>query len=264
MKHAILVWGLACAGALGTAGAAAQTPGAAPTAAAPAGAAPAALEPLAIEALRKMGRHLQSLQSFSLKAQTATDQVLLSGQKVQLDAALTLWAHRPDRLRVDLESDRRARQFYYDGKTVTVYGQASGYYARFAAPPTLDQLFGRVSEEFGLDLPLADLFAWGDPSAKPDQLTSALAIGAATVRGIPCEQYAFRQDGLDWQLWIQRGAQPLPRRLVLTTTDDPARPQYSVDLDWVPGDTPPDAVFTFVPPPGAHAIQAVRAAASGR
>lgn len=248
MKHAILAWGLAFAGALGTISATAQT-----------AAAPTLLEPQAVEALRKMGRHLQSLQSFSLKAQTATDQVLVNGQKVQLDAALTLWAHRPNRLRVDFESDRRQRQFYYDGRSVTVYGKASNYYAQFAAPPTLDQLFGRVSEEFGIDLPLADLFAWGDPAAKPEQLITALAIGPATVRGVPCEQYAFRQDGLDWQLWIQRGAQPLPRRLVLTTTDDPARPQYTVDLDWVPGDTPPDSTFAFVPPDGAQAIQAVRA-----
>jgi hypothetical protein len=36
--------------------------------------------------------------------------------------------------------------------------------------------------------------------------------------------HVFRQAGLDWQIWIQRGDQALPRKLILTTTDDPRAP----------------------------------------
>jgi hypothetical protein len=234
--------------------AAAQT---SPAASAPAAA--AAVEPKATEALQRMGRHLQSLQSFSVKAQTSTDQVLTSGQKVRLDATTTMWVKRPDRLRIDMKSDRRSRQFYFDGKQVTVYGKASGYYARVPAPPTLKELVAKLSDEYGLELPLADLFTWGGDPAQLSALTGAAAIGLATVRGTPCDQYAFRQDGLDWQLWIQRGAQPLPRRLVLTTTDDPARPEYSVDFDWSAKASPPASVFVFKPPPGSHEIPMRRA-----
>jgi hypothetical protein len=94
-------------------------------------------------------------------------------------------------------------------------------------------------------------------------LTSASAIGPATVRGTPCDQYAFRQDGLDWQLWIQRGDKPLPRRLVLVTTSDTERPQHSVELDWEFPSELPESTFAFVPPPKTHEIPWKRIVAAG-
>lgn len=231
---------------------------AAPAASAASASAATAIEPRATEALQRMSAYLQSLPAFGVKARTATDQVLTDGQKIRLDADTALWVKRPDRLRVDVSSDRRSRQFYYDGRNVTIYGRNTGFYARAPAPPTLKELTGKLSDDYGLELPLADLFTWGNDPAQLSRLTGATAIGLATVRGTPCDQYAFRQDGLDWQLWIQRGAQPLPRRLVLTTTTDPAQPQHSVDLDWTTG-TPAASLFAFVPPKDAHQIPLRRA-----
>ena len=45
-------------------------------------------------------------------------------------------------------------------------------------------------------------------------------VGPSVVGGVTCEQYAFRQADIDWQIWIQLGDYPLPRRLVATTTTD--------------------------------------------
>jgi hypothetical protein len=44
-----------------------------------------------------------------------------------------------------------------------------------------------------------------------------------------CEHYAFRQEGLDWQIWIQ-GDYPLPRKFVIRTLTDDARPQHTSNL----------------------------------
>jgi hypothetical protein len=46
-----------------------------------------------------------------------------------------------------------------------------------------------------------------DPALQA-RLTGAMAIGLATLRATPCDHYAFRQEGLDWQVWIQRGDKP--------------------------------------------------------
>src|SRR6185369_12350825 len=113
----------------------AQAPQAQAQAQAQAAQAPPAIEPQATEALQKMSRYLQSLRSFSVKAQSSTDQILVTGEKIQLDAEATVWAVRPDRLRVDSKSDRRSRQFFYDGRRFTVFGKAAGYYATVPAPP---------------------------------------------------------------------------------------------------------------------------------
>ena len=55
----------------------------------------------------------------------------------------------------------------------------------------------------------------------------AVDIGPSAVDGMTCEQYAFRQEGVDWQIWIQLGDFPLPRKLVIRTLTDDAKPQHS-------------------------------------
>ena len=79
-------------------------------------------------------------------------------------------------------------------------------------------------------------------------------VGASEVGGVTCEHYAFRQPGIDWQLWIQLGDFPLPRKLILTTLTDDARPQYSSILDWNLAPSFNEAAFEFDPPPDAHKI----------
>jgi len=46
----------------------------------------------------------------------------------------------------------------------------------------------------------------------------------------------------------------LPRKLVITTTDDPARPEHAIAMTWQLNTRPDDAMFTFVPPEGSSLI----------
>ena len=56
---------------------------------------------------------------------------------------------------------------------------------------------------------------------------------------------------VDWQIWIQLGDYPLPRKLVITTKTDEARPQHTSVFTWDLAPSYNDAAFTFVPPAGA-------------
>ena len=79
-------------------------------------------------------------------------------------------------------------------------------------------------------------------------------FGPGVVEGVTCEHYAFRQPGLDWQVWIQLGDHPLPRKLVLTTTTDDARPQHTSVLTWNLAPSYSEDAFVFDPPADAHKI----------
>jgi len=215
------------------------------------------IDPGAMTALDRMGEFLRAQQSFTIRTMALKDYVLDNGQKVQLASRGTLEAQRPNRLRITTTSDRKRRQFFYDGKTFTVYAPRVGFYAQTPAPPTIGQLADTLEQQKGLELPLADLFRWGTPQSAAGEITAAMDVGPATVNGIACEQYAFRQPGLDWQIWIERGPRPLPRKLLLTTTDDPARPEYTVNLLWELRAHHDNATFTFVPPRGAQQIAMV-------
>ena len=123
----------------------------------PASAKPA-VDPDAIAALHKMGAFLRDQQKFAVRASVTTDDLLASGQKVQLDGAIQLMVRRPDRLRAEVRGDRRDERIYYDGNTFTIFGEKAGYYASFQAPATLAELKDVAEKRYGIDLPLADLF----------------------------------------------------------------------------------------------------------
>jgi hypothetical protein len=214
---------------------------------------PQAIDPSAIDALKKMGAFLRTQQTFTIRTTTDHDYVLDTGQKVRETSHGRLRVQRPDRLRADVVSDRKERQFFYDGKTFTIYAPRVGYYATVKAPATLNQLADLLKDRYALELPLVDLFRWGTDQADLNQIRRAVYVGSAKIDGVDTDHYAFRQPGLDWQIWIEHGAYPLPRKLVLTTTDDPARPEHSVALKWDFG-AEEDSQFTFIPPKDSHQI----------
>jgi hypothetical protein len=208
----------------------------------------------AMAALDKMGAYLRSLNAFQIRSITATDEVGDDGQKIQSDGVVDLLIQRPDRLRAEITSDAQHRMFFYDGKTFSIWARRVNYYATAPAPPTLAELSDRLYDKYGIDLPLADLFYWGSEKSDSSRIRSATNVGPSQVDGVSCQHYAFRQEGLDWQLWVQNGDYPLPRKLVLTTTSDEARPQYTTVMSWNLAPAFDGEAFTFVPPPDAHKI----------
>jgi hypothetical protein len=208
----------------------------------------------AMAALDKMGAYLRTLRVFRVETRTTRDEVLANGQKIQREGTVDMLVRRPDGLRARVKSDLQDRMFFYDGKTFTLYGMRVGYYAQAAAPPTLGELADVLDEKYDIEIPLADLFLWGTDKAAVNQIRSAVDVGPSEVDGTSCEQYAFRQEGLDWQVWLQQGKNPLPRKLVLTTLDDDARPEYSSTLRWDLAPAYDDAAFTFDPPSDAKRI----------
>lgn len=215
---------------------------------------PTKTEPEAVNALKEMGTYLRGLKDFQVNSEGTQEIVLTDGQKVQLAQTTTLLARFPDRLMANIDGDQGPKVFLYNGKTFTVYAPDDGYYATVNAPATLAEVANALDENYDIQLPLADLFLWGRPGVTPPDLKSAIDIGPSTVDGVTCEHYAYRQDGLDWQVWIQKGSHPLPKKLVLTTTTDEARPQHAVILKWNLAPSYNDAVFNFEPPPGSQKV----------
>ena len=194
----------------------------------------------AVNALRTMGAYLRTLKSFGVEVKGAKDDVMSDGQKILISGTVNYLVRTPDRLRAEINTDRKQRTIYYNGKTMTLYAPRMHYYATVNAPPTVQQML--------------DLFLWGTPRDGVSDLTQARYIGPSTVDGIQTDQYAFRQEGTDWQIWIEQGSRPLPRRLVITSVDKPEAPQYFATMMWNLTANTDDANFVFTPPNDAKQI----------
>lgn len=112
--------------------------------AAPALAQPAAEEqpvyerdPATMSALSRLGAALRAQPNAEVHVAVTTEDVLMSGQKVQFGGFVDMLVSRPNKMKVQLKVGQSERQIYYDGKNVTLYAPQQNFYAVFAAPPTI-------------------------------------------------------------------------------------------------------------------------------
>jgi hypothetical protein len=218
-------------------------------------------DPDALKALEDMGRYLRTLKAFQIRSETSRDEVLQDGQKVEYDGVANLLVERPNHLRAEVTSDKQQRLYFADGTSFSVLAPRVNYYATIPEPATLGELADTLADKYNVELPIVDLFYWGYRKST-DEILGAIDLGASQVDGVTCEHYAFRQEGVDWQIWIQQGDFPLPRKLVITTTTDAARPQFTSVMTWNLAPSYNEAAFTFVPPKDARRIEIAERSAS--
>ena len=143
----------------------------------------------------------------------------------------------------------------FDGKTVTVLGKGLNAYAQADAPGMIDQLVDLLRNKYGLELPGADLLVSNPYEALISDVISAKHIGQGVIDGVECEHLAFRNQDTDWQLWVETGDRPIPRKFVITSKATAAAPQYTLLIrDWKTDvELGPDT-FAFQPPADAKRV----------
>jgi hypothetical protein len=86
-------------------------------------------------------------------------------------------------------------------------------------------------------------------------VSSGEYVGSEPCDGATCNHVAFRGTDVDFQLWIETGARPVPHRYVITSKKEVGQPEFSVHMSrWEIGADLKDDLFQFTPPPGAKQI----------
>jgi hypothetical protein len=216
-----------------------------------------AVDPAAVQALKAMGATLQSLRRYEVSLDLTGERVLQDGQKLMHSARADVQVAQPNRLRAHTTTPTVQRVMYYDGKKVTLQFPDANYYSSVDFSGTVGELVERLKTHYGVELPATDLFIWGTSAAPFDNLQSAMNAGQAIVGNTLCDHYAFRQAGIDWQIWLSTGSNPLPLKLVVTNLGDEARPQSTTLFHWDLKPSFKDSSFTYVPRSGAKSIDMV-------
>lgn len=212
------------------------------------------VEPEAVDALRRMSAYLISFDTAQIVTESSLDAVTNDGQRIQMDGLTTYKVRKPNGFVIDYQSAMKARRFYYDGKTFTVFSPKLGFYAQAPAPATNREVLDQIYKRYGIALPLEDLFRWGDNEDRIKALKSAYEVGPAVIDGVETNHYAFREETIDWEIWLEKGDRPIPRKLVIVDRTDPARPTFTSRLQWTVNPSFTDADFAFVPDADAKRI----------
>ena len=213
-------------------------------------------EPDPQQILQKMCDFLKSQPQFTYKAEVADDQVYSGGKKLQYGIDMETFVRRPDRLRVNAGGDLVDKQFYFDGKTITLYDKDENVYGVLEVPPDIESALEKASKDFGVRVALTDLASPNLCEHIGKRIKHSLYVGLSKVRGVPCHHLSFDGDEAQLQLWIDAGDKPLPRKVVLTHKQLPGSPQWTAYLsDWNFSPQLPDDLFAFTPPQGAEKIK---------
>ncbi len=199
---------------------------------------------------------LKSQQHFTYKAEVVDDQVYQGGKKLQYGIEMETFVQRPDRLRVNAEGDLVDKQFYFDGKTITLYDKDHNVYGVLPVPPNIESALEKANQEFGVRVALTDLASPNLWEFMNKRIKTAIYVGLHKVRGVPCHHLAFDGDVAHVQVWIEAGDKPLPRKVVMTAEKAPGSPEWMAYLyDWNLAPQFPDNLFVFTPPEGAQQIK---------
>ena len=214
------------------------------------------IEPDADRILRAMGAYLQSAEEFSFHADISYDETLSTGEKVKFGSVTDVSVQRPNRLLVTSDGDEFHRKVFYNGKMMTLFDVHKNLYASSKVPDNLDDTLDLLFEKFGFVVPVAD-FVYADPHAV---LVAAAEFGSVLgEHGCGeqrCHHLLFTQEIIDWQIWIETGPRPVPRKLVITYKEEPGSPQYEARFSrWDFQPRLSEHAFTFHPPDGASEIE---------
>ena len=204
--------------------------------------------------LKTMSDYLAGQKSLSAKFDSDIEVVTPELQKIQFTSSGDMKLSRPDKLRVRRTGGYADVELIYDGKTVSLYGNNAKSYVQADLAGGVDKMIDALQSRSGAGLPGADLLLSNSHDQLMADVIDARHVGQGVVDGVECEHLAFRGSETDWQIWIETGAKPVPRKYVITSKTVAGAPQYTLKIrDWKT-DAIDDADFAFKPPANATRV----------
>ncbi len=205
--------------------------------------------------LKAMSDYVSSQKTIELSFDSDIEVITPQLEKIQFTNSGEALLSRPDKLRAHRVSGHADVALFFDGKTVSIMSKKDNGYAQFEASGTVDQLIEALRAGHGVALPGADLLLTNSYDTLIAGVQEAKHIGRGIIDGQECEHLAFRNFDSDWQLWVEVGNRPIPRKLVITSKTLNSAPQYTLRVkNWKTGIEPTGDAFVLVPPSGAKKL----------
>lgn len=216
------------------------------------------LDPNATEVLQFMSDYLADLDTFSVNSDIDFEVIATNGQKLQFSSYASVLLNRPNGLHVRRQGPLADVDILFNGSQITVFGRRINAYVQQAFTGTVDEAILAVEADTGIPFPGADLLFSNPYEVLMEGVTSSQYLGTGYIDGVEVHHLAFREDDVDWQIWVRTGDVPLPMKYVITTKWVTGAPQYETRLrDWNTSPSVSQGAFTFTAPTGARQLEAL-------
>lgn len=207
--------------------------------------------------LKAMSDYVGSQKSLSITFDSDIEVITSSLQKIQFTNSGQMQMVRPDKLRAIRTGGYTDVDLVFDGTTARVLGRHNNLYTEIASAGSVDQLVDRLRDEYRFAIPGADLLLSSSYDRLMEDVIDAKHIGHGVIDGVDCEHLAFRNMDTDWQIWVEAGPRPIPRKYVITSKGVASAPQYTLRIKNWTTETPINAnAFVFKAPADAKKVDA--------
>ena len=185
----------------------------------------------AMEILQNMAKTIAGAEQFSVTLTSSYDAPQTGGQMIEYGAIRNIQIKRPDKMRIEkLRSDGDERILVFDGKEIIVHNVTDNIYARAEKAGTVDDAIKHLVSTLKIPLPLARMFRTTLPAELEKLVAGIDYVELNTLTDVPTDHLAVRTKDVDFQIWIARGKEPLPRRIVMTYKNFRGDPQFRADF----------------------------------
>jgi hypothetical protein len=210
----------------------------------------------ASEILARMTDFISAAPAFSLVSETGHEVMHKNGQLLEFGSHLTLAIQRPSKAIGRFDSrNGDSSTTVLDGKAIWVYSAKENMYDTTRQPGDIDASLDFLAKQLGVPRQLRDFFSKDLTASLGSAMKSGYYVGESMISGVMCDHLALRSEKEDVQVWIARGDEPVPRRIVITYRELEGQPQFWAQFtEWDFSPELSDTTFTFSPPEGAERI----------
>jgi hypothetical protein len=207
--------------------------------------------------LVRMSDFLDEQQQLTLWITVTSERAMESGQKIQLSSRQITYIQRPDKLAVEMSTDKAQTRIIYDGSGVTVIDKTKNLYGTIPVQGTLESVLDTLAKDYGMAVPADDLLCKGAYDRIKDKILFTNDLGTETIDGRECDHVVFSNYNVDVQMWVESREQPVPRKVVIIYKNRPGRPRCRLDITRFETGPIPPSVFKAEVPAGAQQIRIV-------
>jgi hypothetical protein len=197
------------------------------------------------ELVHQMSTRLAGATAVSVTTTEMREVVRASGKKESVPQTAVYTMRRPDRFYAKMTGGP-GLESWYNGKTLTIASHPEKVFAQAPMPETIDRTLDALAERYDMALPMGDLFYGSAEKALLSDTTTGGYVGTENVGDTPCVHLAFKDTGVDWELWLPEQGDPLPKRFKVLQKRRTGQPV--IDLTFTAWDLAPQiSDATFVP-----------------
>ena len=208
--------------------------------------------------LTRMTEFISGAQDFTIVAHMGHEVLQSNGQRLEFGSYITAALRRPSQGNVRFESrDGDNATIILDGETISVFSTRENklIYDTTRQPGDIDASFDYLTDHLETFDNLRDFFSINLTETLRSLVKSGYYVGESKIAGVLCDNLAMRSENEDVQLWITKGSNPAPRRMVVTYTKIEGQPQFWAQfVEWNFSPEFSDSMFTFSPPEDAERV----------